>query len=29
MRKDIKEKIEEEDNSHNKNIYDKLVKDGK
>ena len=29
MKKDIKEKIEEEDNSHNKNIYDKLVKDGK
>ena len=29
MKKDIKEKIEQEDNSHNKNIYDKLVKDGK
>ena len=29
MKKDIKEKIEEEDNPHNKNIYDKLVKDGK
>ena len=29
MNKDFKEKIEKEDNSHNKNIYDKLVKDGK
>lgn len=29
MNKDSKEKIEKEDNSHNKNIYDKLVEDGK
>lgn len=29
MNKDSKEKIEKEDNSHNKNIYDKLVEDRK
>ena len=29
MKKDMKEKIEKEDNFHNKNVYDKLVADGK